>query len=251
MLSAELFARDPRAASAHARHVERYLSCYFSPNTHLTGEALGLFYAGLCSPSLPTRALARLGTRDSGRASSSGRCCRRRPLRAVDLLPPLHGRNLSALRCCSRRGTACRCRAEIAERHRAHDRLPAGAREPDGSMPAIGDADGGSLLPLAPGRRGDSRGVFAVAAARVPAAGLRVGRAGRRAGGALAAAAPRRSRRSRRCAPRPPDDGGSRCLPAGGYAVMRSGWERRAHQLISMRVRWAARSAAVTVMPIS
>jgi len=31
---------------AHARHVERYLSTYFSPNTHLTGEALGLFYVG-------------------------------------------------------------------------------------------------------------------------------------------------------------------------------------------------------------
>jgi hypothetical protein len=31
---------------AHARHIERYLSTYFSPNTHLTGEALGLFYLG-------------------------------------------------------------------------------------------------------------------------------------------------------------------------------------------------------------
>ena len=31
---------------AHARHIERYLSTYYSPNTHLTGEALGLFYAG-------------------------------------------------------------------------------------------------------------------------------------------------------------------------------------------------------------
>ena len=30
----------------HANHVARYLSYYFSPNTHLTGEALGLFYAG-------------------------------------------------------------------------------------------------------------------------------------------------------------------------------------------------------------
>src|SRR4029077_14684511 len=28
----------------HAAHVRRYLSYYFSPNTHLTGEALGLFY---------------------------------------------------------------------------------------------------------------------------------------------------------------------------------------------------------------
>jgi hypothetical protein len=31
---------------AHALHVERYLSTYFSPNTHLTGEALALFYVG-------------------------------------------------------------------------------------------------------------------------------------------------------------------------------------------------------------
>jgi hypothetical protein len=34
------------ALEAHARHIERYLSTYFSPNTHLTGEALGLFYIG-------------------------------------------------------------------------------------------------------------------------------------------------------------------------------------------------------------
>jgi hypothetical protein len=31
---------------AHACHIARYLSTYFSPNTHLTGEALGLFYIG-------------------------------------------------------------------------------------------------------------------------------------------------------------------------------------------------------------
>ena len=34
----------------HARHIESYLSTYFSPNTHLTGEALGLFYLGVCFP---------------------------------------------------------------------------------------------------------------------------------------------------------------------------------------------------------
>jgi hypothetical protein len=28
--------------AAHGRHIEKYLSHYFSPNTHLTGEALGL-----------------------------------------------------------------------------------------------------------------------------------------------------------------------------------------------------------------
>src|SRR5262249_51395359 len=39
--------------AAHAAHVEKYLSHYFSPNTHLTGEALGLFYAGTLFPDLP------------------------------------------------------------------------------------------------------------------------------------------------------------------------------------------------------
>ena len=37
----------------HARHIERFLSTYSSPNTHLTGEALGLFYAGVFFPGLP------------------------------------------------------------------------------------------------------------------------------------------------------------------------------------------------------
>jgi hypothetical protein len=33
-----------------ARHLESYLSTYFSPNTHLTGEALGLFFLGIVLP---------------------------------------------------------------------------------------------------------------------------------------------------------------------------------------------------------
>src|SRR5207249_4717018 len=39
--------------AAHAAHVGRYLSEYFSPNTHLTGEALGLLYAGVLLPEHP------------------------------------------------------------------------------------------------------------------------------------------------------------------------------------------------------
>jgi hypothetical protein len=37
----------------HGRHIERYLSYYFSPNTHLTGEALGLLYIGHVIPGSP------------------------------------------------------------------------------------------------------------------------------------------------------------------------------------------------------
>jgi hypothetical protein len=43
---ASLLARLAASLEDHALHVERYLSLYFSPNTHLTGEALGLFMVG-------------------------------------------------------------------------------------------------------------------------------------------------------------------------------------------------------------
>lgn len=37
---------------AHGNHIQAYLSLYFSPNTHLTGEALALFYLGTALPEL-------------------------------------------------------------------------------------------------------------------------------------------------------------------------------------------------------
>jgi hypothetical protein len=61
--SVHLFAVSPRLTPdftlrllkhliAHVRHIDSYLSRYFSPNTHLTGEALGLFYIGAALPEL-------------------------------------------------------------------------------------------------------------------------------------------------------------------------------------------------------
>jgi hypothetical protein len=49
-LSPALHLRALKFLYLHARHVETYLSTYFSPNTHLTGEALGLFYLGTLLP---------------------------------------------------------------------------------------------------------------------------------------------------------------------------------------------------------
>src|SRR5262249_11071254 len=49
-LRAETFHRAVKFLYLNARHLETYLSTYFSPNTHLTGEALGLFYLGLLLP---------------------------------------------------------------------------------------------------------------------------------------------------------------------------------------------------------
>jgi hypothetical protein len=41
-----------RGMALHGRHIERYLSTYFSPNTHLLGEGVGLFFLGVLCPEL-------------------------------------------------------------------------------------------------------------------------------------------------------------------------------------------------------
>jgi uncharacterized heparinase superfamily protein len=51
-ITPDFFSRLLKSLIAHGRHIERYLSYYFSPNTHLTGEALGLFYLGLALPEM-------------------------------------------------------------------------------------------------------------------------------------------------------------------------------------------------------
>ncbi|MEO8560550.1 MAG: alginate lyase family protein [bacterium] len=45
-----VLARALESLRRHATHIARYLSTYYSPNTHLTGEALGLLYLGTALP---------------------------------------------------------------------------------------------------------------------------------------------------------------------------------------------------------
>src|SRR5882672_3513570 len=52
VVTPDFFARLLKSLIEHGRHIETYLSYYFSPNTHLTGEALGLFYLGLALPEM-------------------------------------------------------------------------------------------------------------------------------------------------------------------------------------------------------
>ena len=42
-----------RALAVAGRHIECYLSTYFSPNTHLLGEAVALFFIGTLCPEIP------------------------------------------------------------------------------------------------------------------------------------------------------------------------------------------------------
>jgi hypothetical protein len=48
----DIFVQMVKYLYLHARHLETYLSTYFSPNTHLTGEALGLYFLGTFLPEM-------------------------------------------------------------------------------------------------------------------------------------------------------------------------------------------------------
>ncbi len=103
-------------------------------------------------------------------------------------------------------------------------------RRPDGTLPQIGDSDGGCLLPLARRAVGDVRGIFSTAAAWFhrpdyawAAGGIApetlwlLGTKGLHAFSGLE--------------PAPPAGPASRCFPEGGYAILRDAWDG-GHQLI-------------------
>jgi hypothetical protein len=215
----------------HARHVERYLSFAYSPNTHLTGEALGLLYAGLTQPELPRAARWRLQGIDILRAQFPRQVLEDgvyfEQAAAYQRYTADIGLHLLLL---ARAGgfqvpddfTALLCRLLDALLW---------LRRPDGSLPAIGDADGGWLLPLTPREPGDLRATFAVAAALLSRADYAWA-----AGGATPEVAWLLGRRGVESvdalSPAPPADPPSRVFPRGGYVVMGSGWRPDAHQLV-------------------
>lgn len=51
-LTADAYLQALKLLYLQGRHIETFLSTYYSPNTHLTGEALGLVYLGTFLPSL-------------------------------------------------------------------------------------------------------------------------------------------------------------------------------------------------------
>lgn len=228
-LQPAFFVRVLGSIHAHAVHIARHLSTTFSPNTHLLGEALGLFYASVLFPESEDAA----GWRTTGQnilveqlghqVLPDGVCfeqstCYQRYTAEMYLhyliLAERNGLPLPA-------GVATRVESSI-------DFLLA-IRRVDGSVPQIGDGDGGWLLPLVPRAADDMRGVFATAAAVF-------GRSdwAKAAGGPSLEAAwllsPQVMHDAKRVAkaPRAP----SRLFENGGYAVLRSDFGPSSHQLI-------------------
>jgi hypothetical protein len=230
-LTSELFTAMLEGVSHHAAHVEKYLSYYFAPNTHLTGEALGLFYAGVLFPELPWAGRWReLGAgiliEQSGRQIFSdgvyfeqSTCYQRYTAEIYLHFLILAGRNGLAVP------------IEVRERLESLLDFLVAVRRPDGSVPQIGDADGGWLAPLAIRQPDDFRGVFSVAAAFFRRADY-AWAAGGPTPESLWLLGPSGLRSYQRLEPSPPKTERLRVFSDGGYVVMRSGWRRDAHHLI-------------------
>ena len=151
------------------RHVEENLSLYFSPNTHLTGEALALYAVGRALPELACASRwEALGRRllidqaavqvmaDGGHAERSAHYHRY----TLDFY-------LLALAIARRTGDG--------EAERAFEPVVArlarfawALADPTGYLPRIGDDDGGSLFPLCGGETSDVRPSLSVAASLLP-----------------------------------------------------------------------------------
>jgi hypothetical protein len=215
----------------HAAHLNESLSHYCPPPTHLTGNALGLFYAACLFPEF----------RDAGHWRETAA---RVLVNELQTQVGADGVQFEQSTCFHAYTADIYLHfALLAERN--HLEVPVSVvariermfdfllaiRRPDGSIPAIGDSDGGCLLPLARRAADDSRGRFAIAAvccsrpdfawaadSEIAELAWLMGAEGLARFDALR--------------PLPPASAPSRVFPQGGYAVMRTGWERDAHQMI-------------------
>lgn len=226
-LTPSLYSRALGYLYVHARHIERYLSTYFSPNTHLTGEALGLFMLGCALPRF--RAAPRW--RDAGWSILEDQSARQiRPDGVYFEQTTWYHRYttdfyLHALALADTVGhpvpEALRQRCEAAAEHLMY------VTRPDGTIPLVGDDDGGRLTRLDDRPPADVRPTLATAAAMFGRADFAA------VAGALAhetawLTGPLGIERFERLHPVAPAVT-SRRFSDGGYVVMRDGWTEHAN----------------------
>jgi hypothetical protein len=155
--------------------IERHLSTFFSPNTHLTGEALALYVAGQCLPELAA----------SRRRAAQGRTVLLNEIER-QIAPDGAHRELSAHY--QRYSTDFYLLASIVARRSGDSAAPAfedAARRQArflrticddlGQRPAIGDDDGGQLFPICGRPSEDCRDTLAIAATVLDEPELAVG----------------------------------------------------------------------------
>ncbi len=212
------------------RHIERHLSTWFSPNTHLTGDALGLFALGTALPQCREAASwQRTGAaillewvdrhvRADGTYVEQSTWYHRY---TTDFY--IHFLVLS-----ERAGMPVRPRVERAL-HGLLDHLMWITR-PDGSMPLIGDDDGGRLLFLDEHSAHDTRTPLSVGAALTGRADF-AAVAGSPTSELAWLLGPAGVEAWNRLTPSFPD-ATAKAFPEGGVYVIRSGWDRSASVMI-------------------
>lgn len=229
-LTPELHRRVLAFLDIHARHLASYLSTYFSPNTHLTGEALGLYIVGTCLPELSASARCRaLGRRVLQeqlplQIRADGVYVEQSPYYqryTADFY--LHALALADASGDSF-GVEVEQRLEAAVDHMMH------LMRPDNTWPQIGDDDGGQLLQLDDRAPNDFRATLALAAVRYERADFAAA-AGVAAEEILWIAGPDGLKRFDALVPSFPAPV-SRAFRHGGTYIMRDGWEPTANYAI-------------------
>lgn len=163
------------ALNRQLAHIEHNLSYYFSPNTHLSGEALALYAVSQAFPELrASRARAALGRNILVREAD-------RQVRAdgghIELSPHYHRYSTDfyvlALLVARRSRDAAAARFEAAARAQA--RYLRTITDDRGRLPLIGDDDGGQVFGICGGRSFDAGETLATAAAVLKDPALAVG----------------------------------------------------------------------------
>ena len=236
-----LFAASPKLTSrftlrllkqlaAHARHINSYLSHYFSANTHLTGEALGLFYLGTALPEF----------REATAWRNTGQ-------KILLEQMPKHIREDGVYFEQSsyyQRYTADFYTHFLLLARASGAALPSGVEErlarlidhlmwitrPDGTSTLFGDDDGGRLITLAARKSNDWRDTIATAAAIFNRKDWKFV-AGEAKVETLWMAGPAALNRYDEIEASPPAET-SRAFTEGGYYVMRDGWSRDSSYLL-------------------
>lgn len=229
-LTPPLFLRALKYLYLHGRHLETYLSTYSSPNTHLTGEALGLFYLGTLLPEL--RCAARW--RETGERILMAEL--RRHVRSDGVYfeqSSYYQRytsdfytHLYILKQINDEAIAPELEAKLAALldHLMYITCP------DGTTPFYGDDDGGRLVTLDERERNDFRAALSTGASLFARPRYKFV-AGEAAEETLWLLGCRGLQSFDDLDARPPE-ATSRAFCDGGYYVMRDGWTSRANYML-------------------
>jgi len=231
VMTTSLFMEMMAWTGLHAAYIERYLSSYYSPNTHLTGEALGLYYAGVLCPEF----------RGADRWRKLGQQILEDQIERQVYVDGVYFEQSTRYQyytveiylhylILATKNQETIPVAMITKVQQMLDFLLR-VRQPDGAVPQIGDADGGCLLPLVQRTPADYRGLFSTAAVffkRDDYAWAAKGLAPETVW-LLGNAAPQIYES---LLPAPPDTPASHLYPYGGYTVIRNDWKDDAHHMI-------------------